>query len=233
MRTKFYLHTLALTSIVFFLHFRSEAQSEITIKDTMETKNNLIYNNLFPNSLTLSAPLSPNLFDINLFTKESHSRYQFKPQPKQSHSLLFSQTKNEFEIPSLGFSHQFNNTFTYTDKNKITASAGIGFVHQNSILNTYMPNYQLSFKAYFEYELTDWLKAYFYGQYVTRSLTVDNKFIDPLMLWNPIFVKTEMGAGLQAKYKNIKLDVGMKKTFNTQVRNFNVQSMDSKLILGF
>ena len=34
-------------------------------------------------------------------------------------------------------------------------------------------------------------------------------------------------------YKKVKLDIGMKKTFNTQIRDYGVKSMHSKLILGF
>ena len=233
MKQKYFPLIVLFSCVLFVFHFNSAAQSENELKDTIRIKNNLFLNTLPPEALPFSMPLSPTLNKIQLLPDKSPTVYQFTPQPKQVSTFSFSQAKIESEIPSIGFSRQFNNTLTYQGGNKLVASAGIGLVHQNSVLNAHTPNYQLNFQAYLEYELTDWLSAYFHGQYVTPSLTVDNKFVDPLMLWSPIFEQTEIGTGLQAKYKKVKLDIGMKKTFNTQIRDYGVKSMHSKLILGF
>lgn len=169
---------------------------------------------------TLSVPRKTSPFQFKLADK--HGKFDFK------------QARIVNDLPNLGISKQYNNTFFYRANERLSATANLGLVQQNTVYSTSKLNYQFTIGASAEYAITDWLFAYLYGQYVTPSLTQGNNFVDPLLYWDNNFVQTNFGAGLRTKYKSVMLDVGMTKTIDTPFRKFNnMQTMDSKLTIGF
>lgn len=169
---------------------------------------------------TLSIPQETPPFQFNLADKQGN--------------FDFKQAKTINELPNIGISRQYNNTFIYNPGQRLSVSANLGLVQQNTVLSASKINYQFTIGASAEYAITDWLFAYLYGQYVTPSLTQDNNFVDPLLYWDNNFVQTNFGTGLRTKFRSVMLDVGMTKTIDTPFQKFNnVQTMDSKLTIGF
>lgn len=187
-----------------------------------------------------SPILQPKLFNqkefiIPTLNFNKNNPLFFKPeQTRYLNRISFTQNKELNLFPNLGGYEHFNNNFNYNIGNSATINLGLGFLKQNSILNSYQPNYQFSFYTSLEYALNEWLSTYFYGQYITPAINNTNPKLDPLIQMNPIFFQTEMGGGLRAKYKNIKTDVGMKNIYDTQFNQSNpVQFMDTKVTIGF
>lgn len=169
---------------------------------------------------TLSIPRETSPFQFNLADKQDN--------------FDFEQAKIVNELPNLGISKQYNNTFFYKAGERLSITTNLGLVQQNTVYNASKLNYQFTIGASAEYAITDWLFAYLYGQYVTPSLTQGNNFVDPLLYWDNNFVQTNYGTGLRTKFKSVMLDVGMTKTIDTPFQKFNnVQTMDSKLTIGF
>jgi hypothetical protein len=163
--------------------------------------------------------------------------YQPNNQIRESiifNKLLFNQRKAQNIFPNLGVYEHFDNSFNYEANGKIIFDFGIGLVKQNTILTSNNPNYQFSFHTSMEYEITNWLSAYIFGQYITPPVNKSIDFFDPLICRNPLFFQTEMGGGLKAKYKNVKADIGVKAMYNTQFKQSSpVGTMNSKVTIGF
>ncbi len=158
--------------------------------------------------------------NTTLFTKTPFFQLQHKNNELFT-GLFFEQNRIQNEFPLLGNMEYFSNVFTYKPTNNITAEVDFGLVRQNTILSAFQPNYQLTMGASFEYALNEWLSAYWYGSYLTPTLGLGKKYFDPFLVMNPLFVQPEIGSGLRAKHKNMKLDVGVSNIFESQFNNNN------------
>lgn len=148
--------------------------------------------------------------------------------------IKFEQNKTEVQLPNLGEYHHYKNTFVYAPEDKLSFRLGGGLLQQNSLMSAYQEIYRFTFHSSAEYELTSWLSAYLYGQYVSNPVNAPSNMYDPLQYMNPVFVQSEAGGGLKAKYKNIQAGVGMKAIYDTQFNQSNpVKSMDTKIRIGF
>uniref|UniRef100_UPI003217459A hypothetical protein n=1 Tax=uncultured Draconibacterium sp. TaxID=1573823 RepID=UPI003217459A len=177
-------------------------------------------------------------FEQSLFSNNPSLKLHMFDSPETHNSFLagitFKQSKMEMLLPNLVRSQHFQNRIIYNPSSKISFEIGVGLVQQNSVLSAFQPNYQLSFKTLLEYEISNWLSAYLYGQYITLPLNQSQKSLDPLIYMNPNFIQTEFGGGLRTKYKNIKADMGLRKIYDTQFNQSNpVQFMDTKVTIGF
>jgi len=147
--------------------------------------------------------------------------------------IEFRQNKTINAFPTLGNLEHYNNSIIFMPVNNLTFGLDFGLVKQNTILNANDLNYQFGFGASVEYNLTDWLSVYGYGQYVTPKSNF-KKVYDPLMYMNPLFLHTEIGSGVRAKYRNIKADIGMKRMFDNQFKKFNnINTFNTKVSLKF
>jgi hypothetical protein len=147
--------------------------------------------------------------------------------------IQFRQNKTMNVFPVLGNLEHYNNSFIFWPVNNLMFGLDFGLVNQNTILNASDLNYQFSFGASAEYNITDWFSIYGYGQYVTSKSNF-KKVYDPLMYMNPLFLHTEIGSGVRAKYRNIKADIGMKRVFDNQFKNINnINTFNTKVSLKF
>ena len=223
-------------TISIFLFNTLSAQTEQSLKLNGQEYNRLLNNNFKKQSNSFQPysfeKLSPNNSNTSFI-----NRYQFNDTIKRSilfKNLTFKQNKSENIFPNLGVYEHFDNSFKYNINDKIDIDFGIGLVKQNSILSSNYPGYQFSFHSSIEYAITNWLSAYIYGQYITLPINKPKDFFDPLIFMNPLFIQTEIGGGLKAKYKNIKADFGVKAIQNTQFKNVSpVGTVNSKIIIGF
>ncbi|WP_346854777.1 hypothetical protein [uncultured Draconibacterium sp.] len=225
-----------LVVIFLFLAYKSFSQSEDTTKLMVQPA--FIENELAP-SLFL-PDFEPDIFNQNFLPVAGDAiinRYQFKtPETENTlfKGLTFEQSKTETTFDNLGAYQHYNNRFIYRPTNKLSFQLGMGLLKQNTVLSAFQTNYRFSFNSSLEYEITDWLSAYIYGQYAAPSFNKTAQVYDPLMQMNPLFFQTEIGGGLRAKYKNIRTDVGLKNIYDTQFNSSNpVKSMDTKVIIGF
>jgi len=146
-------------------------------------------------------------------------------------TFSFSQNKFESVLPELGSVEYFHNQFRWKVHEKMTVDFGAGIVMQNTIMNSDILNYQLSFSAVLEYSFNDWLSAYFYGQYLTRPLTQPPDYFDPFIHNNPLFMQSEFGTGLKAKYKNKYIDFRIFSIYGSEYNG--VKPVHSKIRIGF
>lgn len=230
----------ALNEIIIFIFFillsnNISAQSEESL--LLEKEHNL--NNGF-NFSTVLYDLQPNYFEsFSIFNRNISflELYQLSNPTKKSvlfKNISFSQNKTENIFPNLGVYQHFNNSFNYTINDKIIVYFGIGLVKQNTILTSNYPNYQFSFHTSVEYAITNWLSAYIAGQYLTPPINKSKDFFDPFIYRNPLFLQTEIGSGIKAKYKNIKADIGVKVITSTQFKQSSpIGTMNSKVTIGF
>lgn len=149
--------------------------------------------------------------------------------------------KKEVEhYPQLGSYEQYLTEFRVAPTSRTRFLFEAGVVKQSMYGGTASanqlekPNYQLDFAAYLEHDFNAWLSYYMYGQYISPSLTNDN-FVGPPPEVSDLFKQTEYGTGLKAKYKNLKADVGVKKTHPLNPGKFNPvkSAFRSKVTIGF
>ncbi|MCY1722977.1 hypothetical protein OU798_21700 [Prolixibacteraceae bacterium Z1-6] len=222
--------------VFLFLTHKSFAQSEDTTK--LIPSPSFIETELVP---SLFIPdFEPDIFNENLMPASDDAainRYQFET-PKIENTLFgrmtFEQSKTEVTFVNLGSYQHYNNSFIYRPNGKLSLQLGMGLLKQNTVLRAFQVGYQFSFNSSLEYEITDWLSAYIYGQYVAPPFNKTSQLYDPVIRMNPLFFQTETGGGLRAKYKNIRTDIGLKNIYGTQFNSSNpVKSMDTKVIIGF
>ncbi|MCT4647217.1 MAG: hypothetical protein N4A74_19670 [Carboxylicivirga sp.] len=110
---------------------------------------------------------------------------------------------------------------------------GYGLTLQNDYNTSNATSIQLNLSVRYDHSLNNWLSIYTYGQYLSSDVRNNSK-LSPLINMNPLFMQSEAGIGLIAKYRNLKLDVGTKTIFDTQFQKSKpLNMMNSKLKVGF
>jgi hypothetical protein len=143
----------------------------------------------------------------------------------------FSQNKFGSIMPGLGSITHYTNQLRWNAGKKTTLDLGAGLAIQNTVFDPFIPNYQFSFRAALEYSFNDWLSAYFYGQYVTKPINKPDDYFDPLIYKNPLFIQTEIGAGMKAGFKKSNIDFQINSTYDSKFGGMT--PVNSKIKIGF
>lgn len=232
MKIKLYRTIIQKTGI-FVLHificFSIFAQNEEVIK----LKNNEIF---VPQKLNLQ-PFSTD-FQRN-YSDVLPSQNYFAPtnklfMSKENNSLTrisFNQNKIEDYSPGLGSYEFFNNSLNYRINNNTLIEMGLGLARQNSILYAAKPNYQIGFQASVEFAVTSKLDAFIYGQYFTSPINKSKDFFDPFIFQNPLFLQSEVGAGIKRDYKNMDAKFQINSIYDNHKGHF--APINSKITIGF
>lgn len=229
LKIKFFLIFLFLGNIVFA---QTEGKIELNIQDSILQKNYFPINDLFDYKYELHKDYNRQFSSV-LFQDIPNSHIQPNMQNGLK-TIVFGQNRTENIFPLLGNIEHLSSGIIFRVSDRITAKTSMGLVKQNTSLSAFTPNYQISLYSSLEYAITDWLSAYFYGQYLSPSISAGKTYFDPLLYMNTTFLQTEIGTGLRAEHKNIKLDVGVSKMYDTQYKVSNpIGTMDTKLIIGF
>ncbi len=186
--------------------------------------------NLTPFSTDLQLNYSYDSNFQNYFTPTSINIFRLKETIPLTR-ISFIQNKVENSFPGLGSYDFFNNSLKYRVNNKTIIDIGIGLARQNSILYAAKPNYQIGFQASVEFAVTPKLDAFIYGQYFTSPINKPKDFFDPLIYRNPLFLQSEVGAGLKRNYKNVNAKFQINSIYDNNVRQF--APVNSKISIGF
>jgi hypothetical protein len=143
----------------------------------------------------------------------------------------FNQVKTEDYFLGLGSYEFYNNTFNYGISNNVSVDFGIGLARQNSILYAAKPNYQIGFQASVEFAVTSRLDAFIYGQYFTSPINKPKDFFDPMIYRNPLFLQSEVGAGIKRDYKHINTKFEINSIYENYTKQF--APVNSKISIGF
>lgn len=235
MRSKRFIILLFFVSITQLIFLKNVfAQSEDSIKYS-DKKYDLQQEELIlvPNPINFQ-PLFFNETNLNLPNVEyfisNKKKYSFENKSLVK-KMSFKQVKIENKYFSLGAYELFQNSFIINASKKIKLDFGFGLLKQGSVLSPFRVNYNYTFNSSVEYLITPWLSAYMHGQYIIPK---NNNNFDPLTYMNPLFYQTEFGGGLKAKYKNMKVDVGLKKIIDTQFKQSdNYNPFNTKISIGF
>ena len=173
---------------------------------------------------------SNNSISINHFIPSYNKIFKLK-KANSFPSFSFVQNKTENNLPGMGSYTFFNNSLIYRINNKIEVDFGAGLARQNSVLNAAKPNYQVGFQASVEFALTSKLDAFIYGRYFTSPIKKQKDFFDPLIYRNPLFLQSEVGAGLKRDYKNVNAKFQINSIYDNNVRQF--APVNSKISIGF
>ncbi len=145
--------------------------------------------------------------------------------------ITFNQNKIEDYSPGLGSYEFFNNSLNYRINDKTKIDIGIGLARQNSILYAAKPNYQIGFQASVEFAITTKLDAFIYGQYFTSPINKSKDFFDPFIFQNPLFLQSEVGAGIKRDYKNMDAKFQINSIYDNHKGHF--APINSKITIGF
>lgn len=180
-----------------------------------------------------STDLQPNyLYNPSFQNPINQSNALFKaPETASLTRFSFSQNKTDNYFPGLGSYEFYNNTFNYMINNNTSVDFGIGLARQNSILYAAKPNYQIGFQASVEFAVTSKLDAFVYGQYFTSPINKSKDFFDPLIYKNPLFLQSEVGAGIKRDYKNVNAKFQVNSTYDNRSMQFT--PINSKISIGF
>jgi hypothetical protein len=188
---------------------------------------------LFDNSLNFqSGYFTEQLYFNSPFP--NFENYNFAPFfHKNTTFANFSISQNKFEstMPGLGSITHYTNQLQWKAGKKTTFDFGAGLAIQNSVIDPFIPNYQISFRAALEYSFNDWLSGYFYGQYITKPLNKPADYFDPLMHNNPMFIQSEIGAGVKASFKKTNIDFQINSIYDSKYGGLT--PVNSKIKIGF
>lgn len=228
-------HTI-LTKAVIIVHLllgnllfaQTEAQNKIIDKELYHLKKY----NLFDNSFYYQPGyfIEPTFINSPFPAFENYNPASFFQNNATTSKFSFSQIKNESIMPGLGSYSHYTNQFRW-NVGKKTVDFGAGLVMQNTIIDPFIPNYQISFRAVFEYTLNDWLSAYFFGQYITKPFNKPDDYVDPLMHNNPLFIQSEIGAGMKAGLKKTNIDFQINSIYDTKIGGMT--PVNSKIRIEF
>ncbi len=210
------------------LYAQTEYKLFLPIQDTIQFEKHNHYESL--QSLpTISRVAFGQIND--LYPEYRYNKRIFDSGKNHQETFSFSQTKFLTDLPDLGFVEHFENKLQWNPGNKTHIDYGAGLAIQNTFMNPYIPNYQLSLAASFKYSFNDWLTAYIYGQYLSRPLNKPDDYFDPFMYNNPTFLQNEVGAGFNARYKNTNIDLQIFSIYGAEYQD--VKPVHSKIRIGF
>lgn len=188
---------------------------------------------LFDNSLNFQSGyfIEPTYFNSTFPAFENYNPASIFHKNSPTANFSYSQNKIESIMPGLGSYSHYTNQFRWNVGKKTALDFGAGLVMQNTIIDPFIPNYQISFRAVFEYTLNDWLSAYFYGQYITKPFNKPDDYFDPFMHNNPLFIQSEIGAGMKAGFKKTNIDFQINSIYDTKFGGMT--PVNSKIRIGF
>ncbi|MFW6371785.1 MAG: hypothetical protein ACOC10_11345 [Bacteroidota bacterium] len=158
--------------------------------------------------------------------------YQFKKKQLPKTILVTNNNLKTF-LPGLGSIEHFTTQFRwYTGKN-VTIDFRTGLAIQNTIMNPYMPNYQLSFRASVEYDINNWLTTYLYAQFISNPLNRADAYFDPFMSNNPLFLQNEIGGGLKANFNNKHIGLEVYSMPEHNFKSIRLNPTNSRIVIGF
>jgi hypothetical protein len=145
----------------------------------------------------------------------------------------FSISQNKFEsiMPGFGSITHYTNQLRWSAGKRTAFDFGAGLAMQNTVFDPFIPNYQFSFRAALEYSFNDWLSGYFYGQYVTKPINKPDDYFDPFMHNNPLFIQSEIGAGVKAGFKKTNVDFQINSIYDT--KSGGMTPVNSKIKIAF
>lgn len=220
---------------IFFLLFYHLlfAQSESQEKNPAIELYRLEKYYLFDNSMNFqSGYFEEQLYFKSLFpSSENYNSPSFYQKNTTLTNFSFSQYKFESKMPALGSVTHYTNQIKWNAGKKTNFEFGAGLAMQNTIFDPFISNYQFSFKAAVEYSFNDWLSAYFYGQYVTKPINKPDDYFDPFMYHNPMFIQSEIGAGVKAGFKKTNVDFQINSNYDKEFGG--VIPVNSKIKIGF
>jgi len=189
--------------------------------------------NLLDNSLNFQPGYfaKPNYFNSPFPAFENYNQNLFFQNNTPVTNFTFSQNKFESIMPGLGSITHYTNQLRWKAGKKTTLDFGAGLAMQSTVLDPFIPNFQISFRAALEYSFNDWLSAYFYGQYVTKPMNKPDDYFDPLIYKNPLFIQTEIGAGMKAGFKKSNIDFQINSIYDSKFGG--ITPVNSKIKIGF
>jgi hypothetical protein len=146
-------------------------------------------------------------------------------------AFSFSQSRFVKELPGLGSVEHYFNQIGWNAGSKTKIELGAGLAIQNTIMNLFVPNYQLSFKGVLEYSFNDWISVYMYGQYLTAPINKPDNYFDPFMHNNTLFLQNEVGAGINTTYKKSRIDLQFFSIYDSDFKD--MRPVHSKIRIGF
>ena len=188
---------------------------------------------LFDNSLNFQPGnfAEPSYFNSPFPAFENYNSASFFHKNTSNYNFSISQNKFESIMPGLGSVAHYTNQFRWNAGKKTALDFGAGLAMQNTIIDPFIPNYQFSFRAALEYSFNDWLSGYFYGQYVTKPINKPDDYFDPFMHNNPMFIQSEIGAGVKAGFKRTNVDFQINSIYDT--KSGGMTPVNSKIKIAF
>lgn len=189
--------------------------------------------NLLDNSLKFQSEyiVAPPYFNSPFPAFENYNPAFFFHKNASTDNILLSQNKFESIMPGLGSITHYTNQLRWNAGKKTIFDFGVGLAMQNTVFDPFIPNYQVSFRAALEYSLNNWLSAYFYGQYITNPINKPEDYFDPFMHNNPMFIQSEIGAGVKAGFKKTNIDFQINSIYDTKFGGMT--PVNSKIKIGF
>ncbi len=221
----------AFVNLLFYqlLFAQSESDTKNLDKEQYQIKNY----KLFENSIIFQSGYfgEQRYFDSPFPTLKNFNSASFFQKNSTTTNFLISQNKFESIMPGLGSVTHYTNQLRLNAGKNTSFEFGTGLAIQNTIFDPFIPNYQISFRAALEYSFNDWLSGYFYGQYITKPLNKPADYFDPLMHNNPMFIQSEIGAGLKAGFKKTNIDFQINSIYDSKYGGLT--PVNSKIKIGF
>jgi hypothetical protein len=209
------------------------AQTENQYKTKEQEPLKLKKYNLFENSFNFQQEYfaKPLYFNSRFPAFENYNPNLFFQKSSPTANVSFSQNKFGLIMPGLGSITHYTNQIRWNAGKKTTIDFGAGLAMQNTVFDPFVPNYQFSFRAALEYSFNDWLSGYFYGQYVTKPINKPDDYFDPFMHNNPLFIQSEIGAGMKAGFKKTNVDFQINSIYDTKFGGMT--PVNSKIKIAF
>jgi len=189
--------------------------------------------NLLDNSLNFQPGnfAEPLIFNSPFPAFKNYNSASFFHKNTSNYNFSISQNKFESIMPGLGSITHYTNQLRWNAGKNTTLEFGAGLAMQNTVIDPFIPNYQISFRAALESRFNDWLSGYFYGQYVTKPINKPDDYFDPFMHNNPLFIQSEIGAGVKAGFKRTNVDFQINSIYDT--KSGGMTPVNSKIKIAF
>ena len=208
---------------------QEKVQGETTKQNSIKSLN-IMLDDHFPRSDYLHSDTKFTFDTFNNYATNEDSI--FLNQSIFSQKIIsFIQLRSDREITGLGATQWFNNRLNIKASDQITFDIEAGLAIQNTIQNPFIPNYQYTIGASINYNFTDNLSAYIFGQFVSKPFNKPEDYFDAFSFNNSLFLQSGTGIGIKTSFKNTLIDFQIRSNANQLQGNFN--TVNPKLKIQF
>ncbi|MAZ26169.1 MAG: hypothetical protein CL868_03700 [Cytophagaceae bacterium] len=137
--------------------------------------------------------------------------------------VKFDQELSGSILNDIGYYRYFRNYIAITS-GKLKITVGAGLLNQASTFDPLSPSLRMGADFTAEYFLSKHWSLYVSGRYFSNDLLNNASDLNP-MIYDPMFMQSEIEAGIKGQYGDFEMDLGVKRNLKNNYGGLNTNTL--------